>query len=188
MPQIILQGKTVAYTIKTHHLAKRLSLSIKRDGRLVATVPKGFNRPQLIESFLRQKATWILKHQTEAQATGKRNIKFDHQDYLSNKEAARALVAEKIKQFNQIYKFSIGRISIRNQSSRWGSCSASHNLNFSYKLIFLPGYVADYIIVHELCHLKELNHSPRFWALVAKTIPNHQKIRTELRTHGQKLL
>ena len=102
--------------------------------------------------------------------------------YLEHKERARALVHERIAYWNQFYQFKFGRIAIRNQRSCWGSCSELGNLNFSYKILFLPGHLADYIIVHELCHLQEFNHSKNFWALVAKTMPKYREYRKELRS------
>ncbi|MFH0969337.1 MAG: M48 family metallopeptidase [Patescibacteria group bacterium] len=102
-------------------------------------------------------------------------------EYLKNKERARIFVKEKLEYFNQFYNFNWQRISIRNQKRRWGSCSQKGNLNFNYKIIFLPEKCAGYIIVHELCHLKEFNHSRRFWELVVKTLPDYREIRKELR-------
>lgn len=97
------------------------------------------------------------------------------------KEKARTLAEERIRHFNQAYDFKFNRISIKNHKSRWGSCSRKGNLNFNYKIALLPERLADYIIVHELCHLGELNHSRKFWDLVAKTIPDYSKARKELR-------
>jgi len=97
---------------------------------------------------------------------------------------ARALVKTKLEYFNQHYGFTYHRISIRNQRSRWGSCSKEGNLNFNYRIIFLPPALADYLIIHELCHLKEFNHSRAFWALVAQTIPHYQTVRRELKKNG----
>ena len=102
-------------------------------------------------------------------------------EFLANKELARSLVNAKIEHFNQTYGFMVKRVSIRNQRSRWGSCSKKGNLNFNYRLVLLPPLVADYIIVHELCHLGEFNHSKKFWALVAKAIPNHKQLKKDLR-------
>ena len=101
--------------------------------------------------------------------------------YLKHKETARALAFRRIEHFNNFYGFKVGRISVRNQKTRWGSCSKKGNLNFSYKIALIPARLADYIIVHELCHLKEFNHSKRFWALVAKEIPDYLEIRKQLK-------
>lgn len=95
--------------------------------------------------------------------------------YLANKEAARTLIAERIVHFNQHYQARVGRIAIKNLKSRWGSCSRKGNLNFNYKLVFMDPDLRDYIVVHELCHLKEFNHSPKFWARVAETIPDYKE-------------
>lgn len=97
------------------------------------------------------------------------------------REMARTLVENRLSFFNKIYKFNINRVAVKNTTSRWGSCSSKNNLNFNYKIIYLKPELADYLIVHELCHLGELNHSKRFWALVSKTIPSYAKISKELR-------
>jgi len=91
------------------------------------------------------------------------------------------LVLARIDYFNQIYKLPIRRISVRNQKTRWGSCSQKGNLNFNYKIALISPRLADYIIVHELCHLKEFNHSPRFWALVTEAIPDYLEVRKQLK-------
>lgn len=101
--------------------------------------------------------------------------------YQVHKEASRQLVAERLVHFNQHYQFTYNRVAIRNQRRCWGSCTSLKNLNFSYKLLFLPQCLSDYIIVHELCHLKELNHGPRFWQLVEETLPEYKQYRRELR-------
>lgn len=107
--------------------------------------------------------------------------KYTRWDYKKYKESARALAHSRIAHFNSFYNFSFGRISIRNTKTRWGSCSKKGNLNFNYKILFLPPHMTDYIIVHELCHLKEFNHSQNFWNLVAKVVPEHKSIRKELK-------
>src|SRR5690606_28006625 len=101
--------------------------------------------------------------------------------YLTHKEAARAFIHERIAYWNAYYNFRFNRIAIRNQRTCWGSCSEYKNLNFSYKLLFIPEHLADYVIVHELCHLRELNHSKRFWDLVAHTQPEYETLREELK-------
>ena len=105
--------------------------------------------------------------------------------YLANREAARALVHERVKHFSAHYGANHGivhgKIAIRNQKSRWGSCSKKGNLNFNYKLVFLPPELRDYVIVHEICHIKEFNHGRGFWALVGETMPEWKSLRKQLR-------
>ena len=95
-------------------------------------------------------------------------------------ETARALVSTKLIEWNTLYQFSYSRVFIKNQKTRWGSCSSKRNLNFNYKIIYLPPHLVDYLIVHELCHLQHLNHGPAFWALVARALPNYAELRAEL--------
>jgi predicted metal-dependent hydrolase len=101
--------------------------------------------------------------------------------YLQHKEGARRLVHERLAYFNQYYGFPLHKVAIRNQRTRWGSCSSKRNLNFNYRIAFLPSALCDYIIVHELCHVAQLNHSPQFWQLVAQTIPYWREARRALR-------
>ena len=102
--------------------------------------------------------------------------------YISNKEKARFLVKQKLQYYNKFYNFTYKRVAIRDQKSRWGSCSSLGNLNFNFRVIFLPEHLQNYLIVHELCHLKEMNHKKSFWKLVAQTIPEYKSSRKELRT------
>ncbi|MDA3802756.1 MAG: M48 family metallopeptidase, partial [Patescibacteria group bacterium] len=92
--------------------------------------------------------------------------------YINNKEKAREVINSRLKYFSDIYKVTYGRVSIRNQRTRWGSCSGQGNLNFNYRLFSLDSKIRDYVIVHEICHLKEFNHGKRFWQEVSKTIPD----------------
>lgn len=105
--------------------------------------------------------------------------------YIANKEAARAIVYERIRHFlahyGELHGIKVGKIAIRNQKSRWGSCSKKGNLNFNYKLVFLSPELRDYVIVHEICHIKEFNHGEGFWSLVAEAVPDHRELRKQLK-------
>lgn len=101
--------------------------------------------------------------------------------YRAHKEQARTVVSDKLVQWNALYGFSYNRVAIRNTRRNWGSCTSLRNLNFNYKVLFLPEHLQDYIIVHELCHLCELNHGVSFWELVAQTIPDYKARIAELK-------
>ncbi len=101
--------------------------------------------------------------------------------YNKYKEEARILVHQRLEHFNAYYNFTYSRVSIRNQKTRWGSCSSKGNLNFSYRILFLEPEAQDYLIIHELCHLKQFNHSQAFWDLVAEQSPNYKKWHTDLK-------
>lgn len=101
--------------------------------------------------------------------------------YLEHKEAARALTLERLAHFNAHYKLEYRCVSIKNAKTRWGSCSSKKNLNFNYKILFLAPEERDYVIVHELCHLQEFNHGPKFWELVEEQVPNWKVLRKSLK-------
>lgn len=104
----------------------------------------------------------------------------NRRDYLKNKHLARELVLKKIQEF-LAQGFVFNRVAIKNHTSRWGSCSKKGNLNFNYKIMYLPEQLAEYIVVHELCHLKVLNHSREFWDLLKTVLPDCHLRRQELR-------
>ena len=101
--------------------------------------------------------------------------------YIAHKAKAMEIAKQRITYFNTFYCFFFTRIIIQNQKTRWGSCSKKGNLNFNYRIALLPARLADYVIVHELCHLGALNHSRNFWNLVEKTIPRHREINKEFK-------
>ena len=101
--------------------------------------------------------------------------------YLAHREAARALVHELLARHNAHYKHAVRRVFIKDHRARWGSCSQRGNLNFNYRILFLPPHLQAYVVVHELCHLQHFNHSPAFWASVAQAVPGYAQCRKELR-------
>ena len=111
-------------------------------------------------------------------------IRYGKKHYLQHKNQALELATARILFFNSIYQTNFNKIKIRSQKTRWGSCSTRGNLSFNYKILFLSEKARDYIIVHELCHLREFNHSKNFWALVEKVFPNHLEIKKEIRKNS----
>ena len=116
--------------------------------------------------------------------SAKRVKRVSDADYQQNKASAYALALSRLQYFNQFYNYSWKRVTVKNSITRWGSCSRLGNLNFNYRIATLPPELSDYIIVHELCHLGEFNHSKNFWDLVERTVPNYLQLRAELKKKG----
>ena len=165
-----------------------MRLSIYPDGAFIVTAPKWYP-VYVINKFIQEKSDWLfekLKNIDFAELAEKKQA--DKKSYTAGKEYARAVITSRVEFFNRYYNFSYKRIAIKNQKSCWGSCSARNNLNFSYKVAGLPEELRDYVVVHELCHLQELNHGQKFWALVKMAVPNYNVLRNKLRNHSLKAL
>ena len=117
----------------------------------------------------------------------KKRVRTKSKHYSAHKELARTLIMQKLSQWNAQYQFTYKRVAIRNTRRNWGSCTSLKNLNFNYRILFLPEHLQDYIIVHELCHLQELHHRQPFWDLVALQIPEYEKCKLELRAVEKQL-
>ena len=181
-----MNNREIKYTLRQSQRAHFLRLTIAKNGNFVATKPPQTTIAQ-IENFMVKKADWILEHLDLAkldlpQNTAERQIKFlGAEQFQRLKKFSLRFVKNEVKKINKIYRFSYKKVSVKNHQARWGSCSRMGNLNFNYRICLLPGVMVDYIVAHELCHLRELNHSSRFWSLVACAIPDYLKIKKELR-------
>ena len=196
---IEIDGAEVGYALRFSKRARGVRLSVASGGVFTVTAPP-WMRQSRIEEFVLKKSRWVLQKIAYFRQFPKKVLsKSSKRHFAEHKAKALALVQARLKHFSQfyphtkqlfgvgVYQFRWTGLTIRNQKSRWGSCSRKGNLSFNYKLAFLPPHLADYIIVHELCHLRELNHSARFWELVARTLPNHRTLRRELRKAGMGL-
>lgn len=172
-------SETIPYQIKRSSRARHARLTITADKKLTVTLP--LRAPlSLAETLVAQHKNWIIKHLFCARPE-RITLPSGRADYLLNKNSALSLVRERLHFFNQHYGFRWKSISIKNATTRWGSCSRLKNLNFNYKIIYLPQELQDYLIVHELCHLQEMNHGRKFWNLVGQTIPDQLRKRRALR-------
>jgi predicted metal-dependent hydrolase len=111
-----------------------------------------------------------------------RSIAGSDADYAEHRSRARTFAEKRLREINVRYGFSYNRVTIKNQKTRWGSCSQKQNINIHYRVVHLRPELADYVLTHELCHLKEMNHSRAFWKLVAETMPHYQELRAELKS------
>lgn len=167
---------------------KTIAIEIKNDCRVIIRAPLRMSS-QDIQRFVRDKADWIEKHLEIAkrrQAIVK--DKFTDKEIKELADAAMQDIPERVDRFAALVGVTIGRVTIRNQKTRWGSCSAKGNLNFNCLLMLCPENVRDYVVVHELCHRKELNHSIRFWMQVEQILPDYRIYRKWLREHGSEII
>lgn len=183
--KIRLKDKEFDYNLKISRKARRMRLTIYCDGSMTATMPRGSSL-SILEKFIDEKSEWIMKKIEFFKSTygqmGSINLAANRKgEYEKYKNVAQEMAVARAQYFNYYYNFPHRKISIRNQKTRWGSCSSNGNLSFNYKIIFLPAELRDYIIVHEICHLAEFNHSRNFWDLVARTMPDYRRLREEVR-------
>jgi predicted metal-dependent hydrolase len=172
------------YTVKIHPTSRYLRIRIQPGGEVVVTVPKNVNS-SVIEKFLQDKNDWIQKKvKLMEQYPKTTKVTLSRKEVAALKIKALSFAQERLAYFNEKYGYKWNTVTIRKQKTRWGSCSRKGNLNFNYKIALLPKRLADYIVVHELCHLGEFNHSDKFWTLVARTIPDYKERRKELKTKG----
>lgn len=178
----VVGDRAISYFLRRSP-ARRIWLTVSDRG-IVLTLPWRMTE-RAGERFLREKAPWLMRQLARSvarqQLRSSQDPAFDRQRYVRLKGKARRFLTERLAHFNRLYGFSYGRVSIRNQKSRWGSCTRAGDLQFSYKLLLLPPSLADYVVVHELCHRRYLHHGPRFWQLVARAYPDHRTARRELR-------
>ena len=169
------------YTLKRVQ-SKAIRIRVHADGRVVVTAPRRVSE-RAIEKFVDEKRVWIIDAQKKIAAKPKRLLQsVTPADYKKHKAAAMTLAAKRLAHFNAHYKLTYRRLTIRNSKTRWGSCSRTGSVSFSFAIALLPSVLADYIVVHELCHIKEFNHSPRFWKLVSETIPDYKECKRLLKS------
>lgn len=156
-----------------------MRLAVYPDGAVVVSAAERFGARE-IERFVARHAAWVER--AVLKTHGREVIKLARSDISSLKRASEHYVRERAAHYAKRYCVSYKKIAVRALKSRWGSCSKAGNLSFNYKIAALPRELAEYIVVHEICHLRALNHSRAFWALVEQEVPDHKLLRTRLRS------
>ncbi len=168
---------------------KTAAIEIKSDMRVLVRVPNRMKKAD-IERFVNEKSEWIDKH-LEIMRTRIENAKrelptepFTESELQALFDNALATIPPRVAEAAAKMGVTYRRITIRNQVSRWGSCTAEGNLNFNCLLTLFPDNVTDYVIIHELCHRKHMNHSKDFWAEVEKFCPDYKAHKKWLKDNG----
>ena len=169
---------------------KSLGLEIRPDGTLLARAPQRM-AVRDIEAFINQKSGWIDAHMKKlalAKARQQSDVRLTEAEIKQLAEKAKAYIPQRVAHYAGLVGVTYGRITIRCQRTKWGSCSSKGNLNFNCLLMLAPPEVIDSVVVHELCHRKEMNHSARFYAEVLRVYPNYHRHNRWLKENGSALM
>ena len=172
---------------------KTLAIEIRPDMRVIVRAPYQASG-SYIEQFIADRTDWIVEHLRKLEQKNRQCNDAPPVKKLSNDEIKKladkacTYIPERAAHFAPLVGVTYGRITIRNQRTRWGSCSNRGNLNFNCLLMLTPPEVIDYVVVHELCHRKEMNHSGRFWNEVARILPGYAEQEKWLKTHGNEIM
>ena len=174
LTEIILNDKVTNENIRVQVIRsgrKSLGLEVRPDGTVLARIPARLSDREL-KAFIEKQQDWILK-------------KVPSVDALSDAEIQKIKdkIADRVKYYCAVMQVTVGRITIRNQKTRWGSCSSAGNVNFNYQLYYLPDELLDYVVVHELAHRRHMDHSKEFWSEVARYCPDYRARRKQLKEY-----
>lgn len=161
---------------------KTIAVQIEEQGRVIVRCPYGVSG-EAVRQFVQSKSKWIREHQAK-KAAQHQMPKLAYEEIKSLAQRAMQVIPQRVAHYAPMVGVTYGKITIRNQRSRWGSCSSQGNLNFNCLLMLVPPDVMDYVVVHELCHRKEMNHSARFWAEVSRILPDYRQKEAWLKENG----
>lgn len=189
LTEIILNDKVTNENIRVQVIRsgrKSLGLGVRPDGTVLARIPARLSDREL-KAFIEKQQDWILKKvdQVKKRADARTKIKVPSVDALSDAEIQKIKdkIADRVKYYCAVMQVTVGCITIRNQKTRWGSCSSAGNVNFNYQLYYLPDELLDYVVVHELAHRRHMNHSKEFWSEVARYCPDYRARRKQLKEY-----
>lgn len=169
---------------------KTVSIEVTKEAKVLVRAPQRMPMWE-IQRFVNENAGWITKHIQKAEEKQKEQQKeqpLTMEQIHQLAEQALQELPQKVAYYAERIGVTYGRITIRNQKTRWGSCSGKGNLNFNCLLMLTPPEVQDYVVVHELCHRKEMNHSQRFWHEVEKVLPDYRERRKWLNENGGRII
>ncbi len=164
-----------------HRRARRYLLRVEHDGRLRVTIPRGGSQREA-DAFARRHLEWVQRQRAVL-----RQVRLSADDRERLRAQAHEELPARLQALAEEHGLPVRRISIRNQRTRWGSCGRDGHICLNWRLVAMPEWVRDYVMIHELMHLKRLDHSPAYWRLVAAACPRFREARQWLRAHGPEL-
>ena len=195
--ELNINGVIIPYTLVKSSRRRTIAIQISTNGKMTVRCPY-FIGKWTIDNFLKEKQDWIYSNYLEAvQRTSSENFDSDLRNSSpkienpalinKHKKYARKIFESKVAYYHQFTGGNYTSITIRDQKTRWGSCSERGTLSFNWRLILAPPEILDYVVVHELCHLTHMNHSKEFWSMVSNTIPDYKEKRKWLKENGHTL-
>ncbi len=170
---------------------RTISIEVTPECDVIVRAPYLTSRKE-IAKFLDDKADWINRtirrmEKRKAEIAAAKGKSLDDEEVKELCEQAKDVIPLKVEHYAMLLGVNYGRITIRNQKTRWGSCSSKQNLNFNCLLLRAPDEILDYVVVHELCHIRHMDHSKEFWNDVEKILPDYKKRRKWLKDYGDRL-
>ncbi|MEO7133909.1 MAG: YgjP-like metallopeptidase domain-containing protein [Vicinamibacterales bacterium] len=170
-----------------HPRARRYVIRVRPDGSVRVTVPRWGSRRHA-ELFVEQQRPWIERQRAHVQDTNARHPTYTPEALKELRGQALRELPVQLHRLAEHHGLQVLRVSVRNQRSRWGSCSSSGHICLNWRLVLMPEDVREYVLIHELMHLRRLDHSRHFWRLVAHACPAYEHARRWLRDNRQLLL
>ena len=164
-----------------HKRARRYLLRVDADGRVRVTIPRGGSQ-RVADAFAQRHADWIARQRRRLTQPA-----IDVEQRRELRARARRELPPRLLALAQQHDLVVTRVSIRNQRTRWGSCGRDGHISLNWRLLLMPPHVCDYVLLHELMHLRRMDHSPAYWRLVAAACPGYREARAWLRQHGPSL-
>lgn len=166
---------------------KTLALTITQEGSLLIKAPLQMQEKE-IERFVGQRRYWIYKQTKRILQENASRVVRSEEEIQVLREQARKVLTERTDYYKEILKVDYQRIRIGAQKTRWGSCSSRGTISYNWHLVLMPERIMDYVVVHELCHLVEMNHSPAFWKKVSEILPDYEDRRKWLKENGKRYM
>jgi predicted metal-dependent hydrolase len=173
--------------LKRSRRARNMNLTVKPFSGVGVTIPRGVSLKQ-VEQFVVSKTDWIAKHLAEARQLEKRRLHADSVIEETDAGEARKFLVQKLKTLAEQHGFKVGKVSVRKQKTRWGSCSVNNNISLNINLIHLPQQLATYVILHELLHTRIKNHGRQFWRELDELVGDARSLRSQLNEYSYLLL
>lgn len=164
-----------------HRRARRYLLRVEHDGRVRVTIPRGGSKREA-DAFVQRHTDWVARQRARLTPSA-----FGLEERRALRERARSELPVRLYEIAAEQAMAVAGVSIRNQRTRWGSCGRDGTISLNWRLVLMPPAVRDYVLIHELMHLRRLDHSPAFWKLVAAACPGHREARRWLRVNGAAL-